>query len=802
MKVPSLNIRRVQAAVFLVSAVVIGYQILLVKLFSIQYWHHFAYLIISIALLGFGASGTFICLFRTKLESRLPAILFALPLLMLAALWFNLYFTRRIDFNPLIIAWQAGEILNLLLLGLALFTPFFLGALFIGLAFTFYTGASFRIYCTNLLGSGLGGLLVLLALAGLGPHEIILAISFLLFSAAFLGAADRTRKLALPFLGILLVILYATELRHLPLSMSSYKDLSQVKLLRGTKIEREIFGPLGLVTVVSSPAYHYLPDLSLNCPHLLPAQMGLFWDGNTVGALNRLSGAPGELDFMGCRTASLAYALLSMPRVFVLGAGSGTEILNAIHHGAKTVTAAEMNGDIARLMKGPLANESGGVYGLGNVKVHLEEGRGFLQRTRERYDLIQVALLESMGTAAAGVYALNENYLFTREAFRLYLDRLEPGGILSLSRWIENPPRGSIKLLATAIEVLDAQGGQDAAGSLVMIRSWQTVTILVKKGAFQKAEIEAVKTFCRTRLFDLCYYPGIRQEETNRFNLVEPDYFYLASQALLSGQGDRFFRDYPFDVRPAKDDRPFFSHTFRPGMLKYYLGEEGRLYVPYMDWGYILVWVSFVLLTVVSFVLILLPLPFLGPSPGSGKIPCFIYFGSLGLAYMFIEMSFLQQFIRYLSDPVFSALVVIGSFLAYSGIGSAIAGRLREVKRGHVGAAVALIILSAAVFLIADSVLGRQIPLLPLWARCALCSLLIAPLAVPMGIPFPYGLHLLGQRAPGLLPWAWGVNGFFSVIGAAGTVLVAISLGFRSVVIAALLFYVLALSLSGRLGRR
>lgn len=796
-----MNIRKIQAAVFLVSAVVIGYQILLVKLFSIQYWHHFAYLIISIALLGFGSSGTFICLFRAKLESRLPAVLFALPLLILTALWLNLYFARAVDFNPLIIVWQWREVFSLLLLGLALFIPFFLGALYIGLVFTFFPGISFRIYFWNLLGSGLGGLLMLLTFMELGPHEIILVISIILLAAAFIVTADRKRLLVFPLLGCL-VVLYAVTLRHLPLPMSSYKDLSQAKLLRGAESRAEVFGPLGLVTAVSSPAYHYLPDLSLNCPHAIPNQMGLFWDGNTVGAVNRLSGAPGELDFMGCRTASLAYALLSMPRVFVLGAGSGTEILNALHHGANTVTAAEINSDIASLMKGPLAGESGSVYGLGNVKVQVEEGRGLLQRTRERYDLIQVALLESMGTAAAGVYALNENYLFTKEAFRLYLDRLEPGGILSLSRWIENPPRGGIKLLATAIEVLDAHGGRNAGGSLVMIRSWQTVTILVKKGAFHKAEIEAVKTFCKTRLFDLCYYPGIRQEETNRFNLVEPDYFYLAAQALLSGQGDRFIRDYPFDVRPARDDRPFFSHTFRPGMLKYYLGEEGRLYVPYMDWGYILVWVSLALLTVVSFVFILLPLPFLGPSPATGRIPCFIYFGSLGLAYMFIEISFLQHFIRYLFDPVFSALVVIGSFLAYSGIGSAIAGRLREVNRGHVGAAVALIIFSAAVFLVSDPVLGNKIPLLPLWARCALCSLLIAPLAVPMGIPFPYGLHILGERAPGFLPWAWGVNGFFSVIGAAGTVLVAISFGFRTVVIAALLFYVLAFSLSGRLGRR
>ncbi len=798
MKVPALNVGRIKAAVFLVSAVVIGYQILLVKLFSIQYWHHFAYLIISVALLGFGASGTFICLFRAKLQSRLPAVLFALPLLMLAALWFNLYFARTVDFNPLLIVWQRREIFSLLLLCLALFIPFFLAALFIGLAFTFFPGSSFGIYFWNLLGSGLGGLLILLALAGLGPHEIILAVSFLLGAGAFVVTADRKRLLVFPLIGVF-IVLYVVVLVHLPLPMSSYKDLSQARLLRGAEDKAETFGPLGLVTVVSSPAYHYLPDLSLNCPHPVPAQMGLFWDGNTVGAINRLSGNPGELAFMGCRTASLAYALLTEPRVYVLGAGSGTEILNALHHGAGTLTSTEMNGDIARIMRGPLAVESGGVYGNGKLSLHVEEGRGFLQRTKDRYDLIQIALLESMGTASAGVYSLNENYLFTKEAIELYLDRLAPGGILSLSRWVENPPRGSLKLLATAVEVLNAREGKNAAASLVVIRSWQTVTMLVKKGIFQKAEIDAVKVFCRERLFDLSYYPGIREDETNRFNRLETDDYYRFARSSFSGQGEQFLRDYPFDVRPATDDRPFFSHTFRPDMLRYYLGETGRLYVPYLDWGYILVWVCLVFLLLVGSVMIVLPLLLPGKSPGSGWFTCFVYFGFLGLAYMSIEMSFLQQFIRYLFDPVFSALVVIGSFLVYSGIGSAFAGRWPAVRPRYVGASVAWIILSATALMVCDPALAGFISHLPLWARCFLCSLLIAPLAVPMGILFPCGLHLLGKRNPGLLPWAWGVNGLFSVIGAAGTVLVAISFGFRAVVAAALILYVLAAAVSRRL---
>ena len=245
---------------------------------------------------------------------------------------------------------------------------------------------------------------------------------------------------------------------------------------------------------------------------------------------------------------------------------------------------------------------------------------------------------------------------------------------------------------------------------------------------------------------------------------------------------------------------PFFAHFFKLAVLKKYLGPYGRIAIPLIDWGYVLVWIALCILVLLSLILILAPIKLTGGSPG-GKTPVFIYFGSLGLAYMFLEMSFLQQFIRYLYDPVFSASVVIGSFLIYSGIGSLIAGRIGTVRPKHVFFAIAFIVTVGIIYMKSDQLLQNTLSGFSLWTRMLICSLLIAPLAVPMGIPFPSGLSRLTENREGLIPWAWGINGFFSVIGASATVLIAIEWGFKSVVLTALALYILSAVIYRKIGR-
>jgi spermidine synthase len=794
----SLSLQRIQTSVFLISAALISYQLLLVKMFSIQYWYHFAYLIISIALLGFGASGTFIFLFKRQLKNHFPLVMFLCPLLLVLSIWMNIYLNRAIAFNPLMIIWQKYEIIRLLLLSLAIFVPFFLGALCIGITFVAASDNIHTIYFANMAGSGLGSLIVLLTFFHIKPYDIMFFISMITICAALVGSTGHIRQGINCAAGGIMILLHVFLFRSAPLPMSDFKDLAQAENLIMAEKDMEVFGPLGLATVLSSPAYHYLPDLSLNCPYPLPRQKGLFLDGNTVGAINEFTGNVNDVQFMDYRTNSLAYTILHHPDVLIIGGGSGTEILNAGYHAAKSISVVEMNGDIVHLMQGLYGSFSGNIYTTGNTSVYIEEGRGYLQRTKKLFDLIQISLLESMGTATAGVYSLNENYLFTTEAIETCLERLAPGGILSISTWIKNPPRDNIKLLAMAIEAVEWHGKITPAQSIVMIRSWQTATLLVKNGTFESTDIAAIREYCKSRLFDISYYPGVKEKETNIFNIMEEDIFYYAAKSLLSTEKEKFYETYPFYVKPATDDRPFFSHFFKIGMVKEYLNSYNRNLIPFLDWGYILVWITACILFLLGIAFILAPMPFV-LSSREGLISLLIYFGSLGMAYMFLEISILQRFIRYLYDPIFSASVVIGSFLVYSGIGSLIAGKCRPVKSKHIFWSVFIIGLAGFVFLTADRWLQDALSGFPLWLRMLSCSLLIAPLAVPMGILFPSGLSELAAEREVLIPWAWSINGFFSVTGSASTVLIAIGWGFKSIIVIAVLLYILSAFMFTRL---
>jgi spermidine synthase len=795
---PSPSLKRIQISVFLISAVLISYQILLVKMFSMQYWHHFAYLIISIALLGFGTSGTFIFLFKRWLKDHFTLIIFFCPLLLALSIWMNIYLNGAIAFNPLMIIWNKYEIIRLLILSLSILVPFFLGALCIGLSFIAVSDYIHRIYFANLVGSGVGSMIVLLTLFHISPHGIMLFISMIAICAALSVSTSHIRKGITCVAGIAMILLYVFLFRFISLPMSSFKDLAQAEHLMDTKKEREVFGPLGLVTVLSSPAYHYLPDLSLNCPYRLPRQKGLFTDGNTVGAVNEFTGNLNDVHFMDYRTNSLAYKLLTHPDVLIIGGGSGTEILNAKYHAARNISVVEMNADIVHLMQEPYRTFSGDIYNPGNTHVLTEEGRGYLQRTKQHFDLINVSLLESMGAVSAGVYSLNENYLFTREAIEVSLERLRPGGILSISTWIKNPPRDNIKILATAIEAIERQKKNVPSQSIIMVRSWQTATLLIKNGAFDDRDMAAVREFCKSRLIDISYYPGIKEGETNVFNKFDGDIFYSAAIKLLSPEREKFYEAYLFYVKPATDDRPFFSHFFKIDMLKNYLKSSNRVLIPFLDWGYILVWIAVCILFILGIIFILTPIPFVLPSQ-KGLSSILIYFGSLGMAYMFLEISLLQQFIRYLYDPIFSASVVIGSFMVYSGIGSLIAGRINPFKSKYIFWSVAIIGITGFIFLTADRSLQGILSGFPLWLRMLSCSLIIAPLAIPMGIPFPSGLRELASGREGLIPWAWSINGFFSVIGSSTTVLIAITCGFKSIILIAVLLYMLSAFMFTRL---
>ena len=793
--------RRLLPATLLVSAAAIGYEILLMRILSIVQWHHFAYMIISLALLGYGASGTFIAVLRSRLEQRFETAFAASALLFSVAMLACFIVAQRVPFNALEIVWDPGQFLNLSALYLAFFVPFFFAACCIGLAFTCRSGDSGRIYFFDLVGAGLGAMLVIALLFAVSPQTalVLLALLPLLGSVLVASALPSRLPLAVLQLAWLLLLVFGVPQTELELRISEYKGLSQALEVVDSRVLGQSSSPLGVVTVVDSPTVpiRHAPGLSFSTRYIPPEQLAVFTDADGMSAITRYDGEPASVAYLGDMTAALPFALLDDPAVLVLGAGTGNDVLMALYHGARRIDAVEPNPQMTALVAGTHADFAGHIYDDPRVTVHTNEARGFVAKHDAAYDLIQIGLLDSFGASGAGVQALNESYIYTVEALREYLGDLAPGGILAITRWIRLPPRDSVKLIATAIEALRQSGVSKPGQRLAMIRSWNTSTLLIRNGDFTAQEIERIRAFARSRSFDTAWFPGMRAEDANRYNQLPEPYIYEATVALLGEEAGDFLDRYKFDVAPATDNRPYFFHFFRWRTLPEVMALRKAGGAGLVEWGYLVLVATLVQAAVLGLVLILVPLSLARHAWPAGTGRNFgVYFLLLGLAFLFVEMAFIQKFILFLSNPLYSVAVVLSGFLLFAGFGSALSERFaRRVPWPSVSPvtiAVAAIAVLALVYIRLLPIVFGTFMGFPDAAKIALSLALIAPLAFFMGMPFPLGLRRLSQSAPGFVPWAWGINGFASVVSAVLATLLAIEFGFNAVIVIALLFYVLA----------
>ena len=793
-------------SVALLSATALAYEVLLIRLFSIIQWHHYAYMIISLALLGYGASGTFLALaFKPLLRHFRGAFITNVALFGLATLGCFLA-AQRIPFNPEELLYDAGQWLNLIGMYLVLSLPFFFAANAIGLALAQYRDRLARVYAADLMGAGLGSLGVVLLLFVLFPMPALQLLSAMGVVAALVavwetGLRSRAAYLLLACLAITPAIIPAT---WTDLAISPYKDLSQTLRVTGTRVVQQQSSPLGLISVVESSVIplRNAPGLSLNATSEPPEQLGLFIDGNGPSAITRIPDDPAGLDYLDQLTSALPYHLSTPASVLVPGAGGGTSVLQALYLGTQHIDAVELNAQIVDLVRDTYGAFAGDIYRDPRVQVITAEARGFLARDDRRYDLIQIPILDSFGASSTGLYALSEDYLYTVEALREYLRHLRPGGFLAINRWVKMPPRDTLKVLATAIDALERSGLEDVAQRLVVIRGWQTSTLLVKNGTFSPEELAAVRRFCEARSFDLVYLPGMAAGEANRFNLLPAPYLFAGATQLLGSARDDFLDRYKFNLRPASDDRPYFFHFFRWSTLPEIIRLYGQGGVPLMDIGYLVLVATLVQASAASLILILLPLwvYHLQRRPdtrrvGRGRV--LVYFAALGLAFLFIEIAFIQKLILFLHHPLYAVAVALTAFLLFAGLGSAWSQRFQGAggnRRRPPGIAwpVAAVVALCALYLATLDNVFAELMQLPDVGRVLISILLIAPLAFCMGMPFPLGLAQVGQHAPELMPWAWGINGCASVISTVLATLLAMHYGFTAVVACAGLLYVLA----------
>ena len=794
--------RLLLVAVGLIAAAALGYEILLMRLFSIVQWHHFAYMMISLALLGYGASGTFLALTRDWLLPRFGAAFTANAALFGGASVLCFASAQAVPFNALEILWNPRQWGYLALIYGLLTPPFFFAANCVGLAFQRYRHAIGRVYAADLWGAGAGAVAIIALLFLLSPLQALTAQACLAFLAAALGwygLGLHPREWILlplaagPLLGGLVVW---SGLSPQPVE---YKSLIQALRVMGSEPVLERSGPLGLLSVVRSPQvpFRHAPGLSMASPAAVPEQLAVFTDGEAMTAIQHWDGRRDSLAYLDYLPSALPYHLLPAPaEVLVLGAGGGGEVLQAIYHRAARIDAVELNPQLIGLVRNEFAEFAGQVYRRPEVYVHLAEARGFVAASWQRYDLIQLSLLDAFTTSAAGLYGLNESYLYTVEALQAYLAHLRPGGYLALTRWVRLPPRDEAKLFATAVEAL-RRSGQDPASRMAWIRGWQTSTLLVKNGELTGPDLATLRRFASERFFDPVWHPGMTAAEANVYNVLKKPYGFDAAQALLGPARQDFIAHYKFDIRPATDDRPYFFQFFRWPILAEALSLRGAGGLALLDPAYPVLLATLIQAVVLSVLCILLPLKAFGRAadtavPRRRRIRILAYFGLVGLAFMGTEMVYIQKFILYLAHPLYAVAVVLAGFLLFAGLGSRLAANSRNRAGDAITRAVLAIALISVLYLTLLPSLFEASLTLPPPARIVLVLALIAPLAFFMGMPFPLGLQELAEDFQPCLPWAFGINGCASVVAAILAMLLAIHFGHVAVLLLALLLYGLA----------
>jgi len=768
---------------------------------SIVQWHHFAYMIISLALLGYGASGSIIAISKRLLQSRfelffsVSALLFSITMVACFALG------QRVPFNALEIVWNPRQYFYLGVTYLIFFVPFLFAACCIGLAFTCRRSCINRIYFFDLFGAGLGAMLIVALLFLLAvQHALIMLAILALVASALVGMSSTARKpLIVMQLVCLVTILFGLPQDWLEMRSSEYKGLQQVMQVSGSNVLMVSSSPLGLLTVVENPRipFRYAPGLSLNTRFEPPEQLAVFTDGDAMSVITHFEGNLEALAYMGDVTAALPYALLDAPHVLILGAGGGADVLLATYNGAGTIDAVELNPQMTKLVTDTFVDFAGHLYDDERITVYTQEARGFVARSKNQYDLIQVALLDSFAASGSGVQALNESYLYTVEAVQEYLGHTAPGGILAITRWLKLPPRDNLKLVATVLEALQEMGIAEPGRRLAMIRSWNTSTLLIKQGDFSIDDIDVIIEFARSHSFDTAYYPSMPAGAANRFNLLDQPFLYDGVTALLGDDADNFVARYKFHVAPATDDKPYFFHFLKWSALPEVIALRKRGGAGLIEWSYLILVATMAQAAVAGVILILLPLSLIKRSwpPGTGT-RMGGYFFLLGLGFLFIEMAFIQKFMLFLSHPLYSIAVVLSGFLVFAGFGSAYSGRLAhrvgQHNRSPVSVAVAGISAIALLYMALLPMLFQQLMGLADSIKMVLSIFLIAPLAFCMGMPFPIGLNRIASSAPDFIPWAWGINGFASVMSASLATLLAIEFGFTLVVLFALGLYAIA----------
>lgn len=785
----------------LVSLSVLMLEFTLIRVLSISLWYHFAFMIISIALLGLGISGVTIIISSRINKAEINSFLTITSLLYAVSIVLSFVVLNKIPFDPFSLFVDSNQFIYLPLYYILITLPFFLAGLIIGQLFTRFKSGINKLYFYDLIGAGLSCFVFILVLPKFGGSGGIIFASLLACAGTVIFAIEKSRRQTIGLFTVFIMIVVNSVMltnpeSYLPIYVSENK-------VYGNYIKDN--PELMLLTHWNSfSKVDVMKDDGENVDDY-PVYTAIIDAGNSTTNIPKV---PNLLD-SGARPpfdASMLAMYLKREdtaKVFVLGSGGGGEILSALTNGAGSVTAVEINPILNELVEKDLASYwTGGIANDKRVKIITDDARSWLRGKRFKYDVIISAHTISASATNSGAMSLVENYILTQEALREYLQHLDINGILYITRPEPQMPR----LVASIKEAQKLNGGSDIKNQFYVFKRPPTEFekdvsflsgVLFKKAGFDEFDIQKLKTMGALLNLETVYDPVSKQDGIFK-DIVE------------STTIDEIAGKHPgIKLYPATDDNPYFEHNtdftainFSNIKESFMQGDRAMLSMvqkPIAESTLVILLAQTIL---ISALLIFLPIYIKfrkDPEIKNIKKGKYItYFALLGLGYIIIEICLIQKFTLFLGQPVYTMLTVISTMLIFSGIGSMFSEKI-ITKLKNVNLVYIIIAALAVILGLANSAIFEALVRMDIMWRVIISIGLIAPIAFFMGIPFPYGMSMIDNNQKYLVAYGWGVNGFFSVLGSVLVIMISMSYGFKVVFILSALLYLAAMLVSGKL---
>ena len=771
------------AGVSLCSFAALLLELALTRLFSVILFYHFAFLAISIALLGLGAGGVFAHLakgmlsrfkFRTLIATLSAVNAFVIPLVL------EIVLHERVS-----LAMTRGNFLRLTTLYVSSAVPFFFTGLIFSVVFSRRSEHISRIYSADLLGGSLACLAVVPLLNWIGgPNTILFSAASAAVAAVIWAPNSAFRRATAAFsavLALMIALNYSGRLIDVVYAKGIRRDKSLVEFARWNAISRVEVDRVddAKAIVIDADANTFIMNSDLAQWH------GSDWEKNLMAA-----------------PPALANVLRPHGDYAIIGPGGGVDVLRAVANGSPSVTGIEINPIIAdTIMRGRYAGYAYHLYERPNVHMHVTDGRSFIRNSKQQYDVVQMTLVDTWASTAAGAFALSENSLYTVEAFEEYFDHLKPDGMIAITRWEFQQPREALRVVSVAMEALHRRGVQDPSRNFIVVSDGDLdedgipVVVLAKKTAFTAQEEESVKAHLASNSTLVAQYLPSEPQDNPFTQLIQGNDPY------------RFAKQYAYNVAPVDDNAPFFFFTLKLGQV---LRPESKG----IDWKVNLGVAVLLAVLVISLIAVLafLILPLALGDSGQNREPVvqLLYFVAIGLGFILVEITFIQRFVLFLGHPTYALTVVVFLLLLSSGAGSMASRKLLH-NTAHVGRPLSAIVLGLLLYVFIlpralDGLVG-----LPFAAKLLVSAILLVPLGFIMGMPFPTGLRAVAASsrdtdlfsavdAP--VEWAWAMNAGASVLGSVSAILIAIQFGLNITLVCGAAAYCLALLLSGTLQSR